>query len=202
LPTVTITADYDAYPVYQIFDGAYVKYENQDDVYVGYYGGKFSVSYRGCFSFNLASLPADATVTQVRRRINCGSAGGANFLSDDHAYGSNGQENPASDDGETCYNRCASGNLYQNDSTELRTTGVKWAVLGGTICQDVQNAKATVNRFALAIHEEGDDDPFALIDGHSKVGGMPPQIEITYTQPTPPSGGYQYSDGLVCVQVG
>lgn len=182
MPSVTITADYDA-SVARDNGAVYSKDNNPDDNNIGYYSFKGGwIKSRACFRFNLENLPAGATVTQVRRRVRCNTAGGASHLIDDHAYGTNGQENPQSDGAQTCYNRCASGNLYQNDSSELRTTGVKWATLGGSVCADVEAAKAAVNYFALAMHEEGNNDPYALVDGHSKSGGTPPQLEITYEE--------------------
>lgn len=184
-----MTADYDGYADFDSIEG-FFKIENPADIWIGYTSvkGVYDI-LRGFFRFSLADLPADVTVTQVRRRVNCNLAGGASHLIDDHAYGSNGQEDPQTDGAETCFNRCASGNLYQNDSAELRTTGVKWAILGGSVCTDVQAAKAAVNRFALAIHEEGDNDPYAQVDGRTKAGGTPPQLEITYEIPGPPAGG-------------
>lgn len=200
MPTVTITPNYQGMVGYNE-SNEYTKYVSEPYPSIGYTVFKEEWDkFRVFFRFSLAALPSGAIVTQVRRRIYCESAGGENHLIDDHAYGSNGQEDPESDSAQTCYNRCASGILYQNDSIELRTTGEKWAVLSGTICADIQNAKDAVGYFSLAIHEEGDDDPSAIIDGTS---GTLPQLEITYEEEIPPPAvGYQYSNGLVSIQVG
>jgi len=139
--------------------------------------------HRAVARFSLDALPAGAVVSQIRRKIYCNTAGGANHLLDDHAYGTNGQDNPNADGAQTCYDRCVSGNLYSNDSSELRTTGEKWLTLGGNVCQDVMDAKSAVNRFSLAWHEEGDDDTYALIDSTS--GTYKPQLEITYEEVAP-----------------
>jgi len=145
--------------------------------------------YRGAIRFPLGALPAGSTVTQVRLKVYCRVAGGATHLLDIHAYNTNGQSDPEADAGggvfcDVVYARCASGNLYNNDDTSLRTTGTKWFILGGTVCTDVQNAKTAVNRFSLGLHEEGDDeDPPAEIDTMETVGGTPAQLEITYTVP-------------------
>lgn len=182
---LVVTSDYDGHVWLGSVTG-YDKVANIDDVLIGYVSVKEEeIKHRGFFRFSLADLPEGVTVTQVRRRVNCNLAGGESHLIDDHAYGTNGQEDPSADTAENCYNRCASGNLYKNDSTDLRTTGVKWATLGGSICTDVQNAKANNKPFALAIHEEGDDDPFAQVDGYTKSGGTPPQLEITYEEYVP-----------------
>jgi len=197
MPVITITADYSWIAVL-IWDVTYEKRSGVDyRLSMGYYVD-IEERYRSVARFSLADLPAGVTVTQVRRRINCVSAGGSGHQLDDHAYGSNGQENPELDDAPTLYYRCASGNLYSDDSTDLRTTGVKWRTLGGNVCQDIMNAKAAVNRFSLAWHEEGDNDAYATIDSHAR-GSYPPQLEITYEEAAPPVA-YRYSDGLVCIQ--
>jgi len=199
LPTITVTSDYDGDVWYDNITGY--------DKRVGGAAGGMNVGYRNVGKgewqwirifcrFPLTDLPVGATVTEVRRRIYCLIAGGASHLIDDHAYGSNGQEDPANDNAQTCFNRCVSGNLYQNDSTELRTTGEKWATLGGSVCQDVMNARS-VGYFAMAIHEEGENDPYAVVSSYT--GPYPLKLEITYT--VPPLAPYSYSDGLVTVQV-
>lgn len=186
MPTITITADYDCYMVYQEqAQAVYWKEATQATIRVGYEYPKdgYPTHYRGAWRFPLNNLPADATVTQVRRKYYCNGAGGASHLVDDHAYGSNGQEDPGADIGYPGYPNCASGNLYSDDSDEFRTTGEKWRTLGGSVCADVQAAKAAVNRFSLALHEEGDDDPYATIEALEAAGSNPPQLEITYTVP-------------------
>lgn len=200
MPTITITADYDGYA--EAFGIVRYKFDTLSPIYVGYRSQKVGANLdRGFFRFPLNALPAGATVTQVRHYVYCRSAGGASHSLDVHAYGSNGQEDPQPDNAATCFDRCASGNLYVDDSTELRTTGDKWITLGGSICADIQNAKAAVNRFSLALHEEGDNDPYAILDALEYSGGYPAQLEITYEEGPAPPAGYQYSDGLVSIQV-
>lgn len=144
--------------------------------------------YRGALKFLLNTLPAGATVTQVRLKVYCRVAGAATHLLDIHAYDTNGQTDVETEavppDCDLGYAHCVSGNLYVNDSDALRTVGTKWFTLGGSVCTDVQNAKSAVNRFSLGLHEEGDDaNPHAEIDTLETVGGIPAQLEITYTVP-------------------
>jgi hypothetical protein len=178
---LTITADYDG----QIqWDGSttYTKNDTQSTISIGC-GEKVTAYFRGYLRFPLTDLPADAQISQVRLYVYCNTAGGSAHLLDVHAYGSNGQENPQDDTGQTLYNRCASGNLYVDDSVALRTTGDKWFVLGGSVITDLINAKNAVNRFSLGLHEEGDNDVVAIIDALEKSGGYPAKLEITYTVP-------------------
>jgi hypothetical protein len=150
---------------------------------IGYYAGKTYGHYRIGARFPLASLPSGATVTQVRVWMNVASAGGSASLLDIHAYDTNGQTDPSPDEAQVFHDRCASGNLYYDDGTDLRTTGEKWITLGGSVCQDVMNAKSAVNRFSLGLHEEGDNDPYATLTSDGV------KLEITYTAPPVVWGG-------------
>jgi len=178
LPTILIDRDYTG--TVQYIPPNYTKLP--DPMFMGMYEAAKGVYYyyRGFARFPLTSLPAGSTVTQVRFNFYCYTGGAAHLL-DIHAYGVAGQENPETDGAETCYNRCASGNLYVDDSDALRTIGDKWFLLGGTVCADVQNAKSAVNRFSLGLHEEEDNDPYA--------GAYVPILEITYTPPPVVWGG-------------
>jgi len=174
---LTIDADYDF--TVELLTGTYTKYTAGTTLAVGSFtSGKSTGVDRLGFDFSLANLPSGATITQVRLKVTCMIAGGASHLTDIHAYGTNGQEDPEPDDAQTCYTRCASGNLYYDDATDLRTTGTKWFILSGSIITDVGAAKTAVNRFALAMHEEGDNDTIASITAIEY--GTPSQLEITY----------------------
>jgi hypothetical protein len=174
---LTITANYDGYAT-----SANVKDDTSVSIDVGLYqkGG----SVRSFIRFPLDALPPNAQITQVRLYVYCYTAGSSTHLTDVHAYGTNGQEDPQPDDAQTAYNRCASGNLYVDDSDALRTTGDKWFVLGGSVITDLVNAKNAVNRFSLALHEEGDNDAVAnLASLENTSDPYPPKLEITYTVP-------------------
>jgi hypothetical protein len=171
---LTITTDYDG-----SVDDQGLKEANVENLYVGV---KTKERPRRTFiRFPLTDLPSNIIITQVRLYVYCSAAGANTHLTDIHAYGSNGQENPEADDAATCWTRCASGNLYVDDSTDLRTTGDKWFVLGGSVAQDIINAKNAVNRFSLALHEEGDDDSAAVLAGRTSTAyPYPAKLEITY----------------------
>jgi len=132
----------------------------------------------------LTGLPAGAVPTQVRLGINIVRAGAPDHLADIHAYHTNGQTDPCADGALQVFPRCASGNLYLDDSTWFRTVGWKWFVLGGTVCQDLQAAKIAVNRFSLGIHEEGDNAEVAGVEEYNSP--HPAQLEITYPIPWTP----------------
>ena len=153
---------------------------------------------RGFIRFPLDSLPPNAQISQVRLYVYCNTAGGSAHLTDIHAYGSNGQEDPSADTDQTLWDRCASGNLYVDDSDALRTTGDKWFVLGGSVIQDLINAKNAVNRFSLALHEEGDNDAYANLNA-LESNQYPAKLEITYTIPAP-SAKKPLMDGFVFVE--
>jgi hypothetical protein len=179
MAVLTVTTDYDGHVYLNVGTGAYTKYDTATDARVGF-SSKDNYKYRSFFRFPLTSLPSNITISQVRLYVYCRYYGSSTHLTDIHAYGSNGQEDPQADTGATLYDRCASGNLYVDDSTDLRTSGDKWFVLGGSVAQDIINAKNAVNRFSLALHEEGDDDTYAALDTLETSGGYPAKLEITY----------------------
>jgi len=182
MPVVSITTDYDGISYHLAC--RYSKYDGLELLRIGVYTTKEGDHlYRTYIRFPLDDLPAGSTVTQVRLKLNVFAAGGAAHLGDIHAYNVNGQADPQPDDAETSWTRCATGNLYVDDTTEFRTTGIKWWTLGGTVNEDVENAKAAVNRFTLGLHEEGDNDKHADFDSLEKADGIPAVLEITYTPP-------------------
>jgi hypothetical protein len=176
---LTITADYDGE-----VDSSGAKDDTASEMYVSY-RPKAAYPSRSYIRFPLTDLPSNIVITQVRLYVYCIEAGGSTHLTDIHAYGTNGQEDPQADTGTTLYNRCASGNLYVDDSTDLRTTGDKWFVLGGSVAQDIINAKNAVNRFSLALHEEGDDETVGASLATLECVGYPypAKLEITYGVP-------------------
>jgi len=191
LPTILINTDYDGFVEYDEVEGTYTKFDTEIYAYVGY--AYYTVDKlfcplrdRGYFRFPLTALPENAIVTRVRFKVGCISAGATTHLTDIHAYGTNGQEDPQADPPATVYERCATGNLYVNDSDARRTINTKWWTLGegadAQACIDVKNAKLAVNRFSIALHEEGDNDTragLATIEREEVI----PQLEITYTIP-------------------
>jgi hypothetical protein len=188
-----ITVDYDCR--FWTDGSSYSKYDD----YAGYIGagGKGPDYNRVALRFPLTDLPSNAQISQVRLYVYCRTAGSSTHLTDIHAYGTNGQNDPSADDAQTGWNRCASGNLYVDDSTALQTTGDKWFVLGGSVAQDIINAKNAVNRFALGLHEEGDNDTYAAVSQlESTDYPYPAKLEITYTVPAPPRVPHFIGDGL------
>lgn len=168
-----------------------------------YVGASKTYEFRTFLRFSLASLPSGVNVTLVRLKINVMSEGGGGHSTDFHAYNVNGQADPCADSGQTLWDRCGSGNLYIDNSFALQNLGIHWLDLGPQACIDVQDAKAAVDRFSVALHEEGDNTARGTIEAqeHSNTGHA--QLEITYEEEAPPPiAKIQYSDGLVCVSVG
>lgn len=202
MPTIQINN------VYGEYGDGHIRYTGTD--YIRQWLAVSSIGYDGvnkdyyrCYrKFSLDSVPSGANVTKVRVKVYCDGAGGSAHLLDIHPFGGNGQPDTPGNE-QTCYNRCAEGNPYVDDSPELRTTGEKWFTLGdgqnSQACIDVENAKAAVNRFTLGFHEEGDNDNRATLRTTSM--GYYSVLEITYEAAPPPPAGYHYSDGLVSVQV-
>jgi hypothetical protein len=173
---LTITADYDGYAYY---DGASWYKNDTDTTLKTGTAPKTAKAHRSFMRFSLADLPANANITQVRLYLYVIGAISTSLV-DVHAYGTAGQEDPQADDAQTAYGRCASGNLYVDDTTAYRTTGGIWVVLGGSVIQDILNAKNAVNRFSLAIHEEGDDDYTSYASLENTDYPYPAKLEITY----------------------
>ena len=174
MAVLTITCDY---------DGDVTDQGTKDDTFENVNVGVKYKEYprRVYIRFPLTDLPSNVVISQVRLYVHCNNAGGSAHLTDIHAYGTNGQEDPQQDTGLTLYDRCASGNLYVDDSDALRTEGDKWFVLGGSVAQDIVNAKNSVNRFSLALHEEGDNDSAATLATLESTGfPYPAKLEITY----------------------
>jgi len=193
---IEIITNYDGY-----IDSNYTKNAGSQFLLIGY-DPKWTRSNRTYIRFSLATLPAGAPVVSARLILENDSGGGAAHRTDIHAYNVNGQTNPAPDTGATLWQRCASGNLYVNDSPLLRITGERIIPLGGSILSDIAAAKIAVNRFSLALHEEGDDDNMAYVFAMEDTREYyHPVLEITYLEAPPPAEGYSYSDGLVTVQV-
>jgi len=200
LPTINISVDYDVYAERDPSDN-YIKYDEQTGLIVGAWEEKYvgTHRYRSAFRFPLAALPADATVTGLRFGCQGIIAGGASHETDVHPYGSDGQDDPEADGAQNCYDRCAEGSAYVDNSTALRSTGWKWFDLPAAAITDLQNAKSAVNRFSIGLHEEGDNDPYATIESLRHPDPNEAILEITYTVP---AVGYQYTDGLVTVITG
>lgn len=199
MPTITINRDYVV--EVDLHDTTYEKHDDPVGAEVGYtLVGAKGYHRRIGIKFLLSFLPAGADVTQVRLKVYCNVAGGAAHLTDIHAYNDDGQADPEADGAQTCYDRCApAGTPYIDDSVELRTLNGKWFDLGAQACIDVENAKSAVNRFSVALHEEGDNDEVARIRANDVLGDNP-VLEVTYESPAA-AAGYSYSDGLVSIQV-
>lgn len=184
--TIVITRDIAGYAWYNTNTVIYGNYTHVD-MLIGLLG---VAKFRGWATFSLdtlpETLPAGYEITNVKMRGYVNLAGDASHLGDIHPYGGDGQADPATDDGETAYNRCVAGSLYVNDTTAFRVLGwTQWFDLGSQACIDVKNAKDAVNRFSLGIHEEGDDASLAKIDG-SLTASYPVELEITYGVVLPP----------------
>jgi len=197
MSTVLIDTNYDGDIDYDALAGTYTKNDTAYIMLVGGYRSYDKVGnliedrrIRSYARYPLNGLPANVTaITQVRLHLYLDAVGGASHLTDVHAYDTNGQTDPQPDNGATLYGRCASGNLYLNDDPSLRgPAGWYWLTLGGTVCDDILAAKSAVNRFSLALHEEGDNDSPAYIRT-LEWGSLWTQLEITYEAPPPPWGG-------------
>lgn len=189
MPTITITTNYDGYIAHNSTTGTYGKNVTNPETRCGWYTQivdkiEHHLHERPLFRFSLADLPAEAIITLVRFYCFVTTVGGGSHLTDIHAYGTVGQENPELDDGVIAWGRTASGTLYVDDSNILRTSGDRWFTLLEQANIDIQNAKIAVNRFSIGMHEEGDNDPIAILRTLESVYyPYPAKLEITYTIP-------------------
>lgn len=138
--------------------------------------------------WDISSLPANATVTQVDLSINVSSVTSAgSLLWDIRCYGSNGQGNPETDSVATMFAACApgAGNIYVNDTTQFRTTGVKtFTNLGAQANADVEAARDAGSIFSIAIAETTDITTANRCEFSEYTDGTnPPKLTITYTTP-------------------
>jgi len=182
MPTVTLYSEYDGWISRRSPPAPPEYYKTATDtrISVGKTTGVIPVRRARAFiQWSLDPLPLGAQALEARFRSMVSDAGDAGHQLDVHAYGVNGQDDPALDDGATLWDRCASGHLYHDDGTEYRSTGEKWITLAGDVHGDLQAAKALVNRFSLALHEEGDDNVMARVWG--RLGLFQAlRLEITY----------------------
>lgn len=133
----------------------------------------------------LDKLPARRLPKNIRIRFYVTGDGGVNHYLDIHPYNNDGQADPATDPGPTAWNRCDPTNIYVMGSDAFRSTGEKWFDLGSSAPQHVKDAKEAVNRYTVATHEWGDDDPAA-------VCSLDIRLEITY-----PTGGLPANRALI-----
>jgi len=149
--------------------------------------GKLTYSYRAFLRCPNTALPA-GTITQVELFVYPNTAGGAGHLADVHAYRSNGQPDPEAEPNDwNLYNYCASGNLYLDDTTALRSAVGQWLTLGGTVVADITAARDAGTPFSLALHEELDNDPAAYV--WASEAGLPNAVRIRVTYTPPPAVG-------------
>lgn len=176
MPVITVNKDYDATAYLDEF-GVYSKLSGVAYDDVGYFPFKATwEKWRYGVRFPLTLLPAFAKVTAARYGCNVAGAGGAGHICYIRAYHSNGQRDPEPDGSDWFYLYCATGNFYAQ-TTGMRNTGQLWVSLGGTVCQDIEAAKAAGTKFSLGFWEELEDDFIALVLASSS------QLEITYTIP-------------------
>lgn len=139
--------------------------------------------YRMATRHSLASLPASGvTVDQVDFSIEVTFEGAGTTQIDIHPYNDDGQADPESDTDATFYSRCRPGGTpYVDDSAVFQSTGVKTITdLGAAANSDVLAAKAAVNRFSLALHEEGESVLPNFFEEYTD-GTNPPKLTVTYT---------------------
>lgn len=202
---LTILAEFDAHVQHDADPVTYTWIDGCDEVCAGMLGEK--LYQRGVFRFPLDELPSGASISQVKFKCHCTTAGGEAGEWNLIGYNNHGQDDPEQDDAQTAYLKMIYGEgsqygkpTYVSKTIDFRTTGWKEFDLGSDACTDVENAKSAVNRFSVAWNEEGDNDERAWVSAEELGSDEVARLIITYTVP-PPAVGYQYNDGLVSVSV-
>jgi len=155
------------------------KYPNDGGDWVGYNG---SVSFRTANKFDITSLPATATVTQVDYSCYVNTAGGGTDAWTIGAYNGDGQANSETDIATTYHTRCdVSADYYVTGSTSFRTTGSKsFTALGSAANTDVENARDAGTIFSIAMRQDNEtSSAYADIDEYT--GTNPAALTVTYT---------------------
>jgi len=103
-------------------------------------------------------------------------------------YDTDGTSDPSADSAADMWTACGAGNVYVNDTTEFRTTGLKtFTNLGSQANTDVQAARDAGSIFSLAVRETTNTsaNEQTQLREYSDATN-PPQLTITYTTPGSP----------------
>ena len=164
-------------------DGS-TKFPNDGSDYCG--GDGTGGALRVANKWDISSLSASDTVTQVDSSINVSSVTSAgSLLWDIRGYGTNGQGNPETDSGATMFAACApgAGNIYVNDTTQFRTTGLKtFTALGAQANTDVEAARDAGSIFSIACAETTSITTANRCEFSEYTNATnPPKLTITYS---------------------
>lgn len=137
---------------------------------------------RAAIRWPLSIIPSGSTVAAVQVRFEVSVSPGATCTMGWAGYETNGQRDPDVDNASDLRNYAASGTSYLSDTTSGDTTGIKTVTLGAPAATDVQNAKATVNRFSVGVRQSGTG---ALnFYGNAHASKPAPALIVTYTPPS------------------
>lgn len=162
---------------------------NDTESRIGYSSGNF---YRVYFKFPLDSLPAGATINSVSLQVDTLSsiAGGGPDV-DIQAYDQNGQADVQADSCTNRANRSVNDTTpyIDNDTATFSTTGQKIIALPASAYADILNAKSALNRFSLAINEDGTLNDgtarYIFIQTIERSGSGEPKLIIDYNGAAP-----------------
>lgn len=154
--------------------------------------------WRGYVEWDITAIPDSATITLVKFQYQ----GWANRADDSSIKQMALRPSTSSD--EDVFNDAADGTIYLNESSTFPEVGNDKEV-GGTLSWDIDpktdlQGRLTDNWFAFGFvtteKTSGQLDEFVSED---YSGNPKPTLYVEYTPP--PSVGYSYQDGLVCVMV-
>lgn len=135
---------------------------------------------RVALRFPLAALPSGADVTGVVLKAFVTTLH-ASMDADILPYNTTGQDDPDSDTGATMFTRCDTGTDYVTDSQFTRATGQQLVTLGGAVTSDIESAKASVDRFTIAIKGNNEAAGPAAIAAIEHASNPEASLAITYT---------------------
>ena len=120
-------------------------------------GGDFcgnNDSIRVAQKFDITTLPAGATVTQVQVRMHVKAIVTPTTLTwDVDGYNGTGLGNPETDSAATMFAGMNVAGVYLNDATDFRTIGVKTLVLSSQANTDLAAARVAGTIFSVAVRE-------------------------------------------------
>ncbi len=142
---------------------------------------------RGYFRFSLSSISATDTIDNVEFKFNVNQVRAAPYDCDIQAYDQDGQADPGADTcaqrGTRCFNDATP---YLDQTGDLDSTGIKTLDLGTDADTDVEAAKDAVDRFSLAINENGMPGGIGegpVVEGTENAGTEEARLVVTHSAP-------------------
>jgi len=143
--------------------------------------GSLGQVIRGWATFNIASIPDDATIQNLELRIYVSNASSSSNHDLDI-----GQMTiwPPSSTASALLTETNNNNYNASPSSEGTSTGTKYITLNGNARSYFQKASLAVDWFGVSFMDYQNDDNDCDIYGYDQSTSLKPRLEVTYTIPS------------------